>query len=140
MARKKTITKDQILNAAYEVVTAEGFSRFTARNIANKMDCSTQPIYLEFKNMDDLKRALLERIYQHLENDIYPEEHTGKPIVDLALNYIQFANKEKKLYRSINSVKRGYCQSVEITNLEQCSYTEETLLTLRKNIRKGREG
>lgn len=46
---KKTITKEQILTAAYEVVATEGFSKFTARNIANKMKCSTQPIYLEFK-------------------------------------------------------------------------------------------
>ena len=58
MARKKTITREQILAAAYEVVATEGFSRFTARNIASKMKCSTQPIYLEFKNMDDLKTEL----------------------------------------------------------------------------------
>lgn len=62
MARKKTITKDHILNAAYEIVATEGFSRFTARNIASKMKCSTQPIYLEFKNMDDLKNALFDKI------------------------------------------------------------------------------
>lgn len=49
MARKKTITKDQILAAAFEVATTEGFSKFTARNIANKMNCSTQPIYLSSK-------------------------------------------------------------------------------------------
>ena len=36
MARKKTITKEQILAAAYEVAATEGFTRFTARNIANK--------------------------------------------------------------------------------------------------------
>jgi AcrR family transcriptional regulator len=62
MARKKTITRDQILNAAYEVVAKEGFSRFTARNIAAKMKCSTQPIYLEFKNMDELKKVLVKEI------------------------------------------------------------------------------
>ncbi|BDP83738.1 hypothetical protein EfmAA610_09480 [Enterococcus faecium] len=57
MARKKTITREQILAAAYEVAATDGFTRFTARNIANKMNCSTQPIYLEFKNMDDLRQA-----------------------------------------------------------------------------------
>ncbi|ELB47462.1 hypothetical protein OKE_03168 [Enterococcus faecium EnGen0043] len=61
MARKKTITREQILAAAYEVAATDGFTRFTARNIANKMNCSTQPIYLEFKNMDDLRQALLSR-------------------------------------------------------------------------------
>ena len=54
MARKKTITHDQILNAAYDLVVEQGFKSFTARNIAKKMNCSTQPIYLEFKNMAEL--------------------------------------------------------------------------------------
>lgn len=101
MARKKTITKDQILNAAYEVVATEGFSKFTARNIANKMKCSTQPIYLEFKNMDDLKEELFEKIHQYLANEVFPVVHTGNTIVDLALNYIHFAKNESKLYRAL---------------------------------------
>jgi AcrR family transcriptional regulator len=101
MARKKTITKDQILNAAYEVVATEGFSKFTARNIATKMKCSTQPIYLEFKNMDDLKEELFEKIHQYLATEVFPVEHTGNTIVDLALNYIHFANNESKLYRAL---------------------------------------
>ena len=94
MARKKTITRDQILKAAYEVVATEGFTRFTARNIAAKMKCSTQPIYLEFKNMDDLKSALINQIYDYLATEVFPIERRGDVIVDLTLNYIGFANKE----------------------------------------------
>lgn len=103
MARKKTITKEQILAAAYEVAATEGFTRFTARNIANKMNCSTQPIYLEFKNMDDLRQALFEQIYDYLQYEVFPVEHTGNTIIDLAFNYIHFARREKKLYRSLYS-------------------------------------
>lgn len=101
MARKKTITKDQILKAAYEVVATEGFSRFTARNIANKMKCSTQPIYLEFKNMEDLKEALLEKLYDYLATEVFAARHTQCSIVNLALNYIHFAERENQLYRSL---------------------------------------
>ena len=72
MARKKTITRDQILEAAYTVVSTEGFSRFTARNIAAKMNCSTQPIYLEFQNMEDLKMALIRKVHDHLANGHLP--------------------------------------------------------------------
>lgn len=101
MARKKTITKEQILNAAYEVVATEGFSKFTARNIATKMKCSTQPIYLEFKNMDDLKEELFEKIHSYLATEVFPVKHTGNTIIDLALNYIHFAKNENKLYRAL---------------------------------------
>ena len=44
--RRKVYTKDQILKAAYEVISKDGFGKFTARNIAKKMGISTQPIYL----------------------------------------------------------------------------------------------
>lgn len=108
MARKKTITKEQILKAAYEVVATEGFSRFTARNIASKMNCSTQPIYLEFKNMEDLKEALLDRLYNYLTEEVFSVELTQQPIIDLSLNYIHFAEREKQLYRALYLEESGF--------------------------------
>lgn len=96
--RRKVYTKDQILKAAYEVVEKEGFSGFTARNIAKKMGISTQPIYLEFKNMEDLKNTLLEDVFNHLYYEVFPEVHTGDTVIDLGLNYINFAKKQQNLY------------------------------------------
>ncbi|EOT40320.1 TetR/AcrR family transcriptional regulator [Enterococcus columbae] len=107
MARKKTITKDQILKATYELVEKEGLGKFTARNIAAKMKCSTQPIYLEFKNMDDLRSALIGKIFEHLEEDVFPREHTNDRLVDFCLNYIDFATKENHLYRALFIVGHG---------------------------------
>ncbi|KPG71126.1 TetR/AcrR family transcriptional regulator [Enterococcus sp. RIT-PI-f] len=113
MARKKTITRDQILKAAYEVVATEGFTRFTARNIAAKMKCSTQPIYLEFKNMEDLKSALISQIFDYLATEVFPIERRGDIIVDLTLNYIGFANKEKRLYRALYLEEYGGGDSMQ---------------------------
>ena len=117
MARKKTITRDQILNAAYEVVAKEGFSRFTARNIAAKMKCSTQPIYLEFKNMDELKKVLVKEIITKLSTKMLSKEVTGNKLVDLGINYIEFAIEEKQLYKAL------YLEGeTEIADLEEYSY------------------
>lgn len=101
MARKKTISKDQILTAAYDIVATEGFSRFTARNIASRMKCSTQPIYLEFKNMDDLKEELFGKIETYLRDVVFARVVTGDPLLDMNLNYVRFATDEKVLYRSL---------------------------------------
>lgn len=99
--RRKVYTKDQILKAAYEVVENEGFSGFTARNIAKKMGISTQPIYLEFKNMQDLKDTLLDEICNHLYYDIFPEVRTGDTLIDLGLNYVYFAKERSNLYNAL---------------------------------------
>ncbi|MGX6962750.1 TetR/AcrR family transcriptional regulator [Vagococcus xieshaowenii] len=101
MARRKTITKDQVLNAAYSLVSTEGFDKFTARNIAQRMKCSTQPIYLEFENMEDLRTQVLEMIKKHLVNDVFSKEITGEFLYDIILNYIEFARNERVMYRAI---------------------------------------
>lgn len=59
MARKKTIMKNDILNAAVNLAMRDGFQNFTARKIADELNCSTQPLYLEFECMDDLKHQSL---------------------------------------------------------------------------------
>ena len=48
--------KDQIINAAFDIVREEGFCNLNARAIAKKLGVSTQPIFSNFKNMEDLKR------------------------------------------------------------------------------------
>lgn len=113
MARKKTITREQILDAAYTVVSTEGFSRFTARNIAAKMNCSTQPIYLEFQNMEDLKMALIKKVHDHLATDVFPVEQTGDKVYDLVLNYVGFATKERRLYRAMYLEEYGGGQEMQ---------------------------
>lgn len=101
LMRRKVYKKDQILKAAYAVVVKEGFKGFTARNIARKMGISTQPIYLEFKNMEDLKNTLLDTIFEQLQEEVFPIERTGDKIIDLGLNYIDFAKKHHSLYISL---------------------------------------
>ncbi|MGX7014939.1 TetR/AcrR family transcriptional regulator [Vagococcus silagei] len=101
MARKKTITREHILDATYQVVATEGFSGFTARNIASKMRSSTQPIYLEFKNMEDLRNAFFREVESDLEKDIFSKVVTGDALVDLCLNYVDFAREQKMLYRAL---------------------------------------
>ncbi|KRL86082.1 TetR/AcrR family transcriptional regulator [Lacticaseibacillus pantheris] len=100
MARKKTITRDHILNAAYNLVIAEGFKRFTARNIAASMGCSTQPIYLEFANMADLRQAVVDRIKSEL-TERFQKTYTDDPLIDMALTYIDFAIENNSLYQSV---------------------------------------
>ncbi|MDN6625674.1 MAG: TetR/AcrR family transcriptional regulator [Pisciglobus halotolerans] len=101
MARKKTIMKEDILDNAYEVVRTEGFEGFTARNIAKRMNCSTQPIYLEFKNMDDLKNEIVAKITDYLKQTIFAQEREDHKLLNAAFNYIDFAHDEKTFFKAI---------------------------------------
>lgn len=99
--RRKVYTKDQILKAAHEVVLESGFEKFTARNVAKKMGISTQPIYLEFKNMEDLKRTLLHKIETDLTRKFISQPITGDLTVDAPVHYVEFALKKPKLFKAL---------------------------------------
>lgn len=101
MARKKTILKSHILDTAYDVVKTEGFEGFTARNIAKTMNCSTQPIYLEFKNMEDLKNELYLKIKEYLTETIFKNTRVDDPILNTCLNFVHFAKDESIFFRAL---------------------------------------
>ncbi len=116
--RRKVYTKDQILKAAYDVISKEGFSKFTARNIAKKMGISTQPIYLEFKNMQDLKNTLVESVMKDLQENVFPIRHTDDAIIDLGINYINFARENRNLYVALYVDEYGGGQMMHKVSFE----------------------
>ena len=52
MARKATVTENMILDNAFALMREEGFEQVTARKLAAKVGCSTQPIFRLYENMD----------------------------------------------------------------------------------------
>lgn len=99
MARKKEIDKQRILDAAYKLAVRGGIESLTARNIAKAVNCSTQPIYLEFKNMQDLRNQVLARISDELKSNTLKQNFTGEPLIDLDLAYLYFAKEHVDLFR-----------------------------------------
>ena len=99
MARKETITMQMILDTAFTMTREEGFVNVTARKVAAKAGCSTQPIFRVYKNMDELWDSVYDRAV-HFFGDyysLYPK--TGKaPFVNLGMAYIAFAREEKHLF------------------------------------------
>ncbi|MEI5992602.1 TetR/AcrR family transcriptional regulator [Candidatus Enterococcus mansonii] len=108
MVRKKVYTKEHILSAAQELLVSKGFSFITARNVADHMGISTQPIYLEFKNMEDLKLTMLNKIHEQLEKDFFSQEHTGNSLIDFGMSYLHLAKENSALYLSLYSDKHSY--------------------------------
>lgn len=54
MARKEQITKQMILDGAFDLVRTQGIEMLTARKLAAHISCSTQPIFRVYTNMEEL--------------------------------------------------------------------------------------
>ena len=98
---KKQISKEKILEAAIDIIRKNGANAVNARNIAKSLKCSTQPIYLSFSGMDELKTAVTQEaigiyrafISEEMSNSEYP------PYKSFGMGYIRFAQKEKELFQ-----------------------------------------
>lgn len=101
MARRKEIGREKIIDVAYKLAIKDGLESLTARNIAKAGQFSTQPIYLEFSNMDDLRAKVLDRISDKLRHETLQKHYTGKPLIDLDLAYIEFAEQHAKFFQAL---------------------------------------
>ena len=113
MARKETITKTDILNAAFELASEEGFEHVTARTLAAKAGCSTQPIFRIYKNMEELLGELFAKIAVFFEAFYadFPSK-SDTPFVDLGLAYVKFAQDHPKLFALLFASQTGYGKSL----------------------------
>ena len=100
MARKETITKGEILNAAFEMARQEGFAQVSARTLAAKVGCSTQPIFRVYKNMEELGGELYDKAVTFFD-DYYKNfpKISDTPFVNMGLAYIRFAQEEQQLFK-----------------------------------------
>lgn len=100
MPRKESITRDILLEAAFEMTREEGFSEVTARKVATKTGCSTQPIFRVYRNMDELCDEVYEKGVSYFQDyySLYPRT-SNIPFVNLGMAYISFAREERNLFK-----------------------------------------
>lgn len=103
MPAVKKVSREEIVEAALEVVRDGGFSAVNARSVAKKLGCSTQPIYFSFRNMDELKAALIERAAQmheqRVRDSLRAHEGSDSRYSSYGMGFVQFAAEEKQLFR-----------------------------------------
>ena len=78
----------------------EGFDHVTARTLAARAGCSTQPIFRVYKNMEELGTELFDKVIAFFS--AYYEEFPKKnntPFVNLGFAYIKFAQENPKLFQ-----------------------------------------
>lgn len=101
MPPKVKINKEAIVRAAVELVREQGEGALNARNLAARLQCSTQPIFSNFATMRELRDAVIAEaylLYQRItqgevESGVYPAYKAS------GMAYIRFAAEEKSLFQ-----------------------------------------
>lgn len=121
MSRKEIIKKETIIEAAFHMTREEGFVEVTARRLARRIGCSTQPIFRIYSGMTELNEELyLKSIAYFQEYYKNFDKNNPSPFVDLGLAYIRFANEEKHLFNLLFlSDQRGERSMYDLLNGEK---------------------
>lgn len=100
MPAKIKITKEMITEAAFEIARSAGADNINARTVAEKLNCSTQPILYQFATVKDLKKAVygIADNY-HSEYLMKIPENCDGVMLGIGMNYIRFAVDEPHLFR-----------------------------------------
>lgn len=96
---KQRITKEMVVNAAFEIARRSGMEQVMVKNIADKIGCSVQPIYSYCKNMDGLRQDVVEQVNCFIRE--YMKTHIDRDDLfrSTGNSYIRLAQEEPHLFK-----------------------------------------
>ncbi|MBR4081234.1 MAG: TetR/AcrR family transcriptional regulator [Clostridia bacterium] len=99
MPPKSRITREMILEAAYDIARTQGAEQINARAVAAKLGCSTQPVLYHFDHVEDIRREVFRMANEYHGEFLMQSRPDDDPLLAMGLNYVRFAAQEKQLFR-----------------------------------------
>lgn len=101
MPPKAKFSKNEIIQAAIDVIELEGFDKLTARNLGEKLGSSARPIFTVFESMDEVAANAVS-----FANDVYCSYinrglNEPLPFKGVGEQYIKFAAERPQLFRML---------------------------------------
>jgi len=95
MPPRAKITKEMVIDAAFEVARETDAENINARTVAKKLGCSTQPVMYHFVTIEELKKTVYAKAdCYHSEYLMNIENIQNDIMLGIGLNYIRFAVEE----------------------------------------------
>ena len=101
MPPKVKYTREQITDAAYEIVRSKGESALTARSLAAELGISTAPIFTAFENIEELQGTVARKAADLYNSYIEKGLDYTPPFKGTGLMYIKFAKDEPELFKML---------------------------------------
>ena len=99
MPPKAKFTREEIIDAAFEIVRCEGYEALTARALGAKLQSSPRPVFTVFRSMEEVQNEVIQRgrrLYESYEDAGMSGANAFK---GSGTGYIRFAADEPKLFQ-----------------------------------------
>lgn len=99
MPPKPKFTRDEMVQAALELVARRGTEALTARELGAALGSSARPVFTVFRSMDELQQAVREAAMRRFEQFVR-QPVAGIPVFkQVGVQMVRFAMQEPKLYQ-----------------------------------------
>ncbi|WP_411553062.1 TetR/AcrR family transcriptional regulator [Paenibacillus lautus] len=145
MPPRPRFSKEQIINSAFHIAKTEGLDNVTIRKIADHLGSSSAPIYVNFNDVDEVKRAVIHKVVE-LSQQMLQEHQSGNPFRDIGIASLKMAMEYPVLIRDFalepNEYLKNYDEEMvrELVNMMQKDpgledFTEEELMAILLKMR-----
>ena len=123
---KQRITKEMIVEAAFEIARKSGWDSVLVKEIAARLNCSVQPIYSYCNSMDGLKKDLTIRVRQFVQEYVREyvalrsEEFGDDFFRAMGYAYVDLAEKEPNIFQMFVLHEREGIDSLEALYETEC--------------------
>ena len=110
---KQRITREMVVDAAFETARSEGMEQVMVKTIAERLHCSVQPVYSYCQNMDGLRKAVIERTNEFIQEYVAKRIDKENLFQSSGQAYIQLAKEEPHLYKLFILHERSNISSLQ---------------------------
>ena len=93
---KQKITKEMVVDAAFQLAREGGMERVLVKDIAARLGCSVQPIYSYCRSMDSLRREVSRRVSAFVRDYLAQD---GGGFQSTGQAYVRLAREEPELFK-----------------------------------------
>lgn len=129
---RQRITKDMVVEAAFELAREGGMEQVLVKSIANRLGCSVQPIYTYCSNMEELKRDVQKRTALFFKEYVAAHMEKEDYFHSIGKAYLHLAKEEPHLYELFFLRKRLDCTAPSLQKFYEQECSQETADFLSK--------
>ncbi len=127
MPPKTKYDREAIIAAALEIAKEKGLEGITARSVADQLNSSVAPIYVNFETVEELVEAVVERVFG-LSGEILAQQKGESLFENIGKASLAFAREYPVLFRELTLEPNPHMASyedVEQTMIDAMAEDEE---------------
>lgn len=124
------IHKENILAAAIDLVRADGMAHLNARSLADRLHCSTKPLFRLYKNMDMLKQDVIQELNHYYNTFMDERMNQENRLLTQSIAYIEFARKEKNIFNTLFMNKT--CEGKRINEILDADWNQPSINNVKE--------